>query len=233
LFLLLFIIHFSNFAYANYVVKEVTSDGMIELKNSNKIKIRNIYIPNKIRKNTVNYLSKMLNYSGSEIEYNIKGRDIYGNIYSDEVLYKNKNIITELLKKGFALKYSVENHKDVDGFIDEEYAMKNKLGLWSEDNKIFINKSELEENSWYYRNHFKVVEGEVVDVKVVNDKLYINFGDDWKSDFTVKVLKKNLKNFESLDFLSLKGKTILVKGWIEFYNGPLMEIYNPSHIKVM
>jgi len=64
---------------------------------------------------------------------------------------------------------------------------------------------------------------------------YINFGDDWKRDFTVAISSKYKVNFKGLDwkFLSLENKWIRIRGQLRTYNGPYMELYFPEQIEFL
>ncbi|MEQ1716108.1 MAG: thermonuclease family protein, partial [Hyphomicrobium sp.] len=64
---------------------------------------------------------------------------------------------------------------------------------------------------------------------------YLNFGADWRSDFSVRIAKsiidENPDWEEGLE--NLKDKTIEVRGWIERRNGPQIVISRPEEIAVV
>lgn len=82
---------------------------------------------------------------------------------------------------------------------------------------------------------FQLVEGTVLDAARVKGRLYLNFGPDWRTDFTVTLSAKVLKLFrrEGIDPLSLKGRRVRVRGWIKDYNGPMIEATHPEQIEVL
>ena len=55
------------------------------------------------------------------------------------------------------------------------------------------------------------------------------------TDFTVTVTPKDMRNFRAakFDVKALAGKRVRVRGWIESYNGPEMEIATPAAIEVL
>lgn len=80
---------------------------------------------------------------------------------------------------------------------------------------------------------FQIVEGRVIDVgSARSGRLYINFGLDWRTDFTVSIREDALERFEGIDLAGLEGRTIRVRGWLYRENGPMMAIDHPEAIEV-
>ena len=82
---------------------------------------------------------------------------------------------------------------------------------------------------------FEIVEGTVVTATVNRGRGYINFGPDYKTDFTVTVAPDGMKIFRAakFDVKKLAGKHVRVRGWLEFYNGPEMDVSTPAAIEVL
>ena len=82
---------------------------------------------------------------------------------------------------------------------------------------------------------FQVVEGKVLNASVKNGRAYLNFGADWRRDFTATVDPVDMPNFRALgvDPRSYAGQTIRVRGWVEWHNGPEIEVANPQGIEVL
>ena len=81
----------------------------------------------------------------------------------------------------------------------------------------------------------QVVEGRVANTARVKSRVYLNFGADWRTDFTVTFSTRLLRKFDEagLDPLALKDRVIRVRGWIDDYNGPMIEITHPEQIEVV
>lgn len=113
----------------------------------------------------------------------------------------------------------------------EEQARKAALGLWSKP-EYRILKSEEAEN---FINSFQIVEGTVLSAARKQNNVYLNFGQDWRSDFTVSIPSNSLKRFNKINMnpLDLNGKTIRVRGWIGSYNGPYIDTDHPEAIEII
>lgn len=82
---------------------------------------------------------------------------------------------------------------------------------------------------------FQIVEGQVVDVKIYKGIVYLNFGENWKEDFTAAIpshLKAKFKK-ENWNFDELVNMSIRVRGFVRSYNGPYMEIEWPTQIEIL
>jgi endonuclease YncB( thermonuclease family) len=82
---------------------------------------------------------------------------------------------------------------------------------------------------------FQLVEGRVLDTARVRERVFLNFGHDWRTDFTVAIPTKALAGFRAagLDPQTLKGKRIRVRGWLKSENGPMIEVSHPEPIEVL
>ncbi len=82
------------------------------------------------------------------------------------------------------------------------------------------------------RNSYEIVVGKIAKVAVTKARTYINFGADWRQDFTAgiegRVLRANPEWGKTL--ASLEGRRVEVRGWIQYRNGPYIDIEDPSQI---
>jgi len=87
----------------------------------------------------------------------------------------------------------------------------------------------------HLRHSYQLVEGTVHGVGEGKTRVYVNFAEDWRSDFTVVIPRKRLPVLEAagLDLAALPGKRIRVRGWVEWWNGPMIEISHPEEIEVL
>ena len=82
---------------------------------------------------------------------------------------------------------------------------------------------------------FQIVEGRVVAAAVVRSGGYLNFGADYKTDFTLGFSRESLQRLQDsgIDFKSLQGVRLRARGWLRSFNGPLIDITHPEQIEVL
>lgn len=82
---------------------------------------------------------------------------------------------------------------------------------------------------------FQIVQGRVIDVgSARSGRVYLNFGLDWRTDFTAAIHGSSLDDFgEDFDPQSLEGHTVRVRGWLYRENGPMMAIDHPEAIEMV
>jgi endonuclease YncB( thermonuclease family) len=83
---------------------------------------------------------------------------------------------------------------------------------------------------------FQIVQGRVLRVAPAGDYVYLNFGRDWRSDFTVRLRRVELDGRfarAGLDVLALAGRRIEVRGFVLDAGGPLIELSHPEQIQVL
>ncbi|KWT66199.1 hypothetical protein APY04_2395 [Hyphomicrobium sulfonivorans] len=85
------------------------------------------------------------------------------------------------------------------------------------------------------RNSYEIVTGSVAKVAVTKARTYVNFGRDWRSDFTAgieaRVLRENPELAQVLQ--QLEGRRVEVRGWIQYRNGPYIDIEHPSQLAIV
>lgn len=79
----------------------------------------------------------------------------------------------------------------------------------------------------------QLVEGIVTSTADIRGRAYLNFGADYRSDFTIAVAKKHRKRFKVVDPVSLEGARVRVRGWIELTNGPMIWASHPARIEIL
>jgi endonuclease YncB( thermonuclease family) len=84
-------------------------------------------------------------------------------------------------------------------------------------------------------NSFQIVEGRVLAVAVLRNGGYLNFGADYRTDFTLSFTRDSLQRLQEsgIDFKALQGVRLRAHGWLRSFNGPLIEITHPEQIEVL
>jgi len=149
-------------------------------------------------------------------------------------LFTNDNIWVqgEMLKNGMARVYSfADNRSIVEEMLEEEYqARLQNRGIW----ELEYYKIKPQEESGKYTNSFQVISGRIRDVAEVRNNTYLNFGDDYRNDFTIVIPNRVKKMFQERDInlTNLKDKNIFVRGWLKYYNGPSIDLSHPEQLVI-
>jgi micrococcal nuclease len=83
---------------------------------------------------------------------------------------------------------------------------------------------------------FQIVRGEVVRVAPTEHYVYLNFGADWRQDFTVRIRRRELvEGFarSGLEIEQLAGRVVEVRGYVLDAGGPLIEVSHPEQLEVL
>jgi len=78
-------------------------------------------------------------------------------------------------------------------------------------------------------DRFEIVQGQVQRVSRIGNRYHLEFGDDWRTDFTAG-LDRSLGR--DMDIDELKARIVIVRGWLRFWNGPFMEIQQAVQIRL-
>ncbi|HZD25183.1 MAG TPA: thermonuclease family protein [Alphaproteobacteria bacterium] len=139
----------------------------------------------------------------------------------------------ELLRRGLARVYSFrDNRAAVPEMLQLERAARAAgRGIWSDPWYAVLTPDE----AGRHLDSFQLVEGVVRRAAVVRGRLYLNFGADWRRDFTVSVGPADLRLFDAAGFPApeLEGRRLRVRGWLREYNGPLIEATHPEQIELL
>lgn len=159
--------------------------------------------------------------------------DRYGRLIAHAHLGDGRWLQGELLAAGLARVATTPECRDraAEMLAIEAEARAARRGLWG--SPVYAVRTPMEVRDQI--GAFAVVEGSVLKVGRVKDRVYLNFGADWRDDFTVTVDTTNLPLFEAagLDPLALAGRRIRVRGWVERYNGPAIEATHAEQIEVL
>ena len=105
----------------------------------------------------------------------------------------------------------------------EQVARAGLLGLWR--NAVYrpleaADVRTLEQR----RDTYPIVRGHVAAANTVRSQIYLNFGTNWREDFTVAVKAdvRHALGARGIDPAALAGRTVEVRGWIERRNGPMI-----------
>ncbi len=154
-----------------------------------------------------------------------KTQDRYGDAYAE--LFFDSQILQEaLLERGWARRISGGKYKE-----NEKAAITKRLGLWG------LPEYEVKQANVVGKDigSFQVVKGKVFGTYLAKKVLYINFDKDWKEDFTILIEKKDLRKMSREGFSpeNLHGKTVMVRGLVEKYYGPMIKVIDINQLEIL
>ena len=139
----------------------------------------------------------------------------------------------EMLRRGMARVYSFADNRALVRELQaiERRARRANKGIWAKPYYRIRTTEEARDDI----GSFQLVMGRVRNTAKVDGRVYLNFGQNWRTDFTVNIPPERLASFTEagLDPLALKGRWIRARGWIEDYNGPMIEATHPEQIEVI
>lgn len=141
-----------------------------------------------------------------------------------------------MLQQGLARTYSFsDNRSCVTELLKAEIqARSNKINIWQHQYYDILQAQDLKTLNEKFGT-YQIIEGRVKKFESKYGQLYFNFGDNYKTDFTINVSKKNRLSFaqSGLDFKNLIGKTVRIRGWLEKRGGPMIEATHPEQFEFL
>jgi micrococcal nuclease len=167
-----------------------------------------------------------LRYGGSET-------DRYGRALAHLVTEDGVWLQGELLARGLARVYSFSDNRALvrEMLAREAAARAARLGIWRLDWYAVTPADDAGRRTGSYA----LIEGRVTGTAVVRGRGFVNFGADYKTDFTASIAPRDLKTFqrEGIDIGRYEGRRLRVRGWVKSYNGPLIDVTHPEQIEVL
>ncbi|MBI1265684.1 MAG: hypothetical protein GC187_13245 [Alphaproteobacteria bacterium] len=82
----------------------------------------------------------------------------------------------------------------------------------------------------------QIVEGRVVSTgEARNGRVFLNFGADWRTDFTASASRDVRNRFEAagVQLETLEGAQVRVRGWLQDENGPMIFLTHPAQLEIL
>lgn len=139
----------------------------------------------------------------------------------------------EMLLRGLARVYTFSDNRAHAAalYAAERKARSAGRGIWAL-NWYRIRRAESADSDI---GTFQLVEGKVMGTAIVRGRAYLNFGADWRTDFTVSISPKHMKLFRAapIDIIRLRERRIRVRGWLVRRNGAMISVTHPEQIEIL
>ena len=244
--ILLFIISCTpSYDYSHIKVIDVIDGDTIKLANGKllryigldtpELRIKKggkfIYSPQPFSKEATEFNQKLVANKFITVEFDVERVDRYGRLLG-YCFVDDTFVNARLIEEGFATLYTwPPNIKYVDLLVNsQKKARQEKKGLWGAYETIHHTQAN------QYINQIRTVEGKVVNTYQSPKCVFLNFGSNYRTDFTVVIFNNVLASFheKGIDPLTFyKGKRIRLSGRIREYNGPEIIVNTPHEIQVI
>lgn len=168
-----------------------------------------------------------------QLAYGGARRDRYGRALAHLFDAKGRWVQGEMLRAGMARVYSFPDNRALvpEMLALEREARTARRGIWGVEFYRLRTPEELLREI----DSFQLVEGRVLKAAKVKRMVYLNFGENWRDDFTLRLRGRVLKAFRraGIDLLELSGRRVRARGWIKPINGPLIDLTHPEQLELL
>jgi endonuclease YncB( thermonuclease family) len=113
----------------------------------------------------------------------------------------------------------------------EDKARLDKKAMWADPRHAVLTP----ETAAAGQDGLALVEGRVMSAAMVGNIMYVNFGPDWKIDFTIGIdndVRRDLLA-AGIDPMKMGGAVVRARGWLRDYNGPYMDLLHPAWLQIL
>lgn len=215
------------------IVDKILKPDTVRLQDGKVYKLDNIRIPLQYGDAAIKFLeSTILN---KKVGFYIAGTDPslradrFGHTLSHVVTEDGSWVQAQMISRGLGWVTGSPNSRDlvIPLYKYEDLARSQAAGIWAIPEFTPRDNETILENTY---NSFQVYQGKIKDLSAKGDFVFINFGTNPQTDFTITFHKKKVKPFRmrtgehSYTPPSLLGQTIRIRGWVEENGGPMMTL---------
>jgi hypothetical protein len=230
---------------SNVRVVRVEANGVLVLEDGRAVKVEGLLLPGGAKDHAPRYLA---DEAVSVLSDLTRGRlvtlasqwpkeDRYGRVRAEVFVPDNVAqpwLQLEMLHRGLARVSIAPDRRECAGelYTAEDEARRSRNGIWSQATYAVRPASSTFAAD---TDTFQIVKGRVLSAEVKNGRAYLDFGTDWRHDFTVTISPGDMKTFRQagVDPQSYEMKTVRVRGWVEQLHRPEIEVAGPEDIEVL
>ncbi len=214
-------------------VVRVMDPRTLELADGTTLRLSGIDSPETVSDEALKVLGDLVADRPVSLFYGETKSDRWRHAVAHVVLDDGTWLQAALLRQGLARVYSFSDNRIgvAEMLAIEAEARDAGRGLWSSWKTDVKSPAETPQ----LLNSFQVVEGTVAEAANVRGRVYLNFGEDWRSDFTILVPPKVRRQFDraEIDLSVLQDKNVRVRGWVKRWNGPMIELTHAEQLEIL
>ncbi len=211
-------------------VETIAAGPVLRLADGRRLLLAGIRLPQATRQRARDAVARALAGGGIRIAEDRLARDRYGRLLAPIADASGAWLQAALLRRGLAVADPLTAPPGTADalFAAEAEARRAGRGVWAGALPLAADRVRATPL------RFAVVEGRPRRAGRGRTFLYLNFGDDRRRDFTLRIRLGRLRALlrEGLDPEALVGRRIRVRGWIFPAGGPMIEITDRRQIEV-
>lgn len=230
-------------------VDTVLSGDTLRLENGLIVRLAGIEAPHKANKQTGSaawplagrartFLSRRAKGRDVQLYYSGDQRDRYGRAIAD-VHLGGTSLSKIMTEAGYArvMSWPSQSFDMAPLYRVETIARSVQKNIWNErkNQGFYAVRRPDPDPLAQYIDTAQIVEGIITNAADVRGTIYLNFGADYRTDFTVAISKRDRRKF--LEYFGqakdLTGAHVRVRGWIELRNGPMIWLSDMRRLEVL
>jgi len=226
-------------------ISRVEQNGVLVLADGRAVKIEGLLLPAGSKDHAPQFLHQQ---AVAELDDLTRGREVrllarpakedrYGRIRAQVIFPDDDSepwLQAAMLRRGLA-RVSISPDREEcakELYAAEAEARGKRAGIWASSSYAIRTPESIAPADL---GTFQVVQGRVINSAVRGGRGYLNFGRDWRTDFSVTISPDDMKIFRAavVDPQNYAGLTVRVRGWIDRMNGFEIEAAGPASIEVV
>ncbi len=225
--------------FAGGRLARVLSGNVFELQDGRVVRLAGVVAPRPPARSMVgqplwqeakSQLQEIL--QGHDLIFQQAAHDRFGRIISHVMAgYEERWVQGQMLRRGLArVKTSAQDHSRARLMLRlESEARAAKKNIWQYEFYRVRQPDDLDADF----GSFQIVAGKIISVANGRNNTYLNFGRNWRQDFTAQANRKVTRAFTraGIRLSRLSGRRVRVRGQILPQNGALIKLDHPSQLE--
>ncbi|MFQ5795684.1 MAG: thermonuclease family protein [Candidatus Bipolaricaulia bacterium] len=178
-------------------------------------------------------------YQQVKIEYDLDRRDIHDRLLAYVYVQRDGEWVFvngELVRQGVADLLSIPPNTKYRAYFERMQieAAADRRGMWKDHRTISVEQAEA--HTVEYLGQMVTVRFRVLDAYDSGRVIFLNAGEDHRTDFTAVIFAENVPTFREVGIdpiASYRGRVVEVTGELKRFNGPEIVLNGPWQIRII